>query len=73
MRYESEAGDIQIALTGESLISRKLSVFKEEQFLKLRDLLHGADVTFGNAECLFEDYSDPPNTFAGGGSAPWEA
>jgi poly-gamma-glutamate synthesis protein (capsule biosynthesis protein) len=69
MRYESEAGDILIGLTGESLITRKLSVFKEDQFLKLRDILNGADVTFGNAECLFEDYSDSPNTFAGGGSA----
>ncbi len=68
MRYESEKDEILMALTGESLISRKLSVFTEEQFLKLRDLLRNADVTFGNAECLFEDYTDTPNTFPGGGS-----
>ena len=68
MRYESESGDIVIALTGESLISRKLRVFTEDQFLKLREMLVNADVTFGNAECLFEDYTDAPNTFAGGGS-----
>lgn len=35
MRYESEAGENQIALTGESLISRKLSVFKEERAKEL--------------------------------------
>ena len=68
MRYESESGNILMALTGESLITRKLSVFTEEQYLKLRDIFINADVTFGNAECLFEDYKDPPNTFAGGGS-----
>ena len=36
MIYEAESGDIEICLTGESLISRKLSVFREEYFLKLR-------------------------------------
>ena len=68
MLYEAESGDIQMALTGESLICRKLSVYREERFLKLRDMLRNADVTFGNAECLFQDYSDPPNTYAGGGA-----
>ncbi|HJN87929.1 MAG: CapA family protein [Dehalococcoidia bacterium] len=68
MIYESESGDILIALTGEALIARKLDVFKEDQFLALREKLINADVTFGNAECLFEDYSDSPNTYAGGGS-----
>ena len=35
MRYESEAGEIPLALTGESLISRKLSVFKDERAKEL--------------------------------------
>ena len=39
MRYEAEAGDFVMAFTGESLICRKLSVFKEKKFLELRDLL----------------------------------
>jgi len=69
MRYEAETGDFTLGITGESLICRKLSVFREERFLKLRELLRGADVTFGNAECVFQDYSDSPNTFAGGGSS----
>ena len=67
-RYESESGDILMVLTGESLPSRKLSLFREEGFLKLRDLLHSGDFTFGNAECLFQNYEDTPNTLAGGGS-----
>ena len=68
MIYEAESGDIEICLTGESLISRKLSVFREEYFLKLREIILNADVSFSNAECLFQDYADYPNTYAGGGS-----
>ena len=49
MLYEANTGDIQMALTGESMISRELKVFREERFLKIRDLLHSADVRFANA------------------------
>ncbi len=68
MLYESESGDILIALTGESLISRSLSKFSEKRFLSMVQMLRDADVAFTNAECLFQDYEDYPNTFAGGGS-----
>ena len=43
MLYEANTGDIQMALTGESMISRELKVFREERFLRIRDLLHSAD------------------------------
>ena len=68
MLYESESGDILVALTGESLITRSLSKFREERFLKMGQMLRDADVAFTNAECLFQDYKDYPNTLAGGGS-----
>ncbi len=69
MLYESETSDILIALTGESLITRGLSSFREERFLKMVQMLRDADVAFTNAECLFQNYEDYPNTLAGGGSS----
>jgi len=68
MLYESESGDILMALTGESMITRGLSMFREAQFLKLRQMLIDADVSFTNAECVFQDFSDSPNTWGGGGN-----
>ncbi|MEE8442352.1 MAG: CapA family protein [Dehalococcoidia bacterium] len=65
MLYEAETGDIQMALTGESMISRELKVFREARFLKIRDLLHGADVRYANAEILFHNYEDSPAYKAG--------
>jgi len=49
-----------MALTGESLITRSLSPFKEEGFLKIVDMLRNADVSFTDAEMLFHDYEGPP-------------
>ena len=66
MLYESEQGNILMAITGESLITQGLSVFREERFLKLRDLLQSADVGFTNIEVLFNNYEDPPAYLSGG-------
>ena len=41
--YDSESGDITMMLTGESLISRRKSVFKEPGYLKMVELLHNGD------------------------------
>ena len=66
MLYESEQGNILMAITGESLITQGLSVFREERFLKLRDLLLSADVRFTNLEVLLNNYEDPPAYLSGG-------
>ena len=66
MLYESESGDILMAITGESLITRSMSVFREERFLKMKDLLSSADVAFTNAEMLFHNYEDPATHRPGG-------
>lgn len=58
--YESEAGAITIALSGDALITRPLMPFEEEAFLGLRELLNRADVGFTNGEVLFHDYEHPP-------------
>lgn len=66
--FEMEQRDIEIALTGETLLSRKLSVFREPQFQKLIEILRQADITFTNLECIIQDWEDAPNSFAGGGA-----
>ncbi len=66
MLYESESGDISMAITGESLITRAMSVFREDRFLTMREQLHSADVRFTNAEMLFHNYEDPPTHRPGG-------
>jgi poly-gamma-glutamate synthesis protein (capsule biosynthesis protein) len=50
MIYESETGDFTIALAGDTMLTRKLSPFKEERFLALREILRGADAAFANLE-----------------------
>jgi poly-gamma-glutamate capsule biosynthesis protein CapA/YwtB (metallophosphatase superfamily) len=58
--YQSESGDIRIALAGEAMITRGLMPFREPRFLALRDLLHTADVRFANSEMLFHNFEDWP-------------
>ena len=60
MTYESAAGDITLTFTGDAMISRALTPFREERYLKMRDLLHAADVRFTNAEILFHNYENWP-------------
>ena len=66
MLYEAESGDISMAITGESLITRGMSVFREPRFTTMREQLHGSDVRFTNAEMLFHNYEDPPTHRPGG-------
>ena len=55
-----------MALTGDSLITMKLSVHTDPPFLKMIDLIRGADVAFTNLEMLFHDYEPYPSTESGG-------
>ena len=50
MVYQSEKGNFTIALAGDTMLTRKLTPFKEERFLKLREILSGADASFANLE-----------------------
>ncbi|MGH9323831.1 MAG: CapA family protein, partial [Vicinamibacteria bacterium] len=54
------------ALTGDSIITRKLSVYEEPQFLSMIELIRGADVAFTNIEMLFHDYESYPMAESGG-------
>lgn len=55
-----------LALTGDSIIMQRLSVFKEPEFTGLFDLIRGADAAFTNLETLFHDYEMPPAHESGG-------
>ena len=55
-----------MALTGDSIITTKLSVHTDPQFTKMIDLIRGADVAFTNLEMLFHDYEPYPSTQSGG-------
>jgi poly-gamma-glutamate synthesis protein (capsule biosynthesis protein) len=55
-----------LALTGDSIITRKLSVYEEPEFLSLIEVIRRADVAFTNIEMLFHDYESYPMSSSGG-------
>ena len=57
---------LTLALTGDSIIMQRLSVFTEPEFTKLFDLIRGTDAAFTNLETLFHDYEMPPAHESGG-------
>src|SRR5947209_3576983 len=50
MIYQSEQGNLSIALGGDIMLTRRLSVFTEPNFLALAEIFRSADVGFGNLE-----------------------
>ncbi|HYA28662.1 MAG TPA: CapA family protein [Acidobacteriota bacterium] len=50
MTYQAEKGNFTVALAGDTMLTRKLTPFKEKRFLQLRDILRGADASFANLE-----------------------
>jgi len=55
-----------LALTGDSIIVQPISPHTEPEFVKLIDLIRGADAAFTNLEMLFHDYEPYPSTESGG-------
>ena len=72
MLYDSENGNFTIALTGDSMLTRKLSIFDEPQYLGLVRLLRGADACFGNLESTVRgwDEGSPAISRMGRGTLP---
>jgi len=66
LRAAPAAQGTTIALTGDSIITMKLSSHTEPAFAKMIDLIRGADVAFTNLEMLFHDYEPYPMTESGG-------
>ena len=56
MIYESAQGNMTIAVAGDSMITRPMSMFREKDFLALVELLKSADASVVNLEMLFHEY-----------------
>ncbi len=48
-----------IAITGDAIINRRISVYSEERFLSLIKILRDADVAYTHLETLIHDYEGP--------------
>src|SRR4051812_21880122 len=65
--YDADAREISIGLVGDCLLTRPLAVFREERFLRIREILNGADATFANLESNIHRYLEDPQPQRGGG------
>ncbi len=64
---QAPPGTMTFALTGDAIISRRLSPYKAPEFLQMIDLIRNADVAFTNLEILFHDYTQGyPAAHSGG-------
>lgn len=59
MIYEAELGNLNLIATGDAVINRPLSVYREEAFTQLIQLIRGADARFLNFETLVHDFEFP--------------
>ena len=63
--YEAQAGDLTLVAGGDTMITRRLRVFREEGFTRLAKLFRDADVGFTNLEMLMHEFEHSPG-MAGG-------
>jgi poly-gamma-glutamate capsule biosynthesis protein CapA/YwtB (metallophosphatase superfamily) len=61
-----QPAEVSFALTGDSIITRKLSVYDEPAYRRIITLIRDADVAFTNLEVLFHDYEPYPMSSSGG-------
>ena len=64
--HADAVGDFTLALTGDAIITRALSPYREPEFTRLIELIRGADAAFTNLEILFHDYEPYPMHESGG-------
>ena len=58
--------DLRLALTGDSILTQRLSVYEEPEYLRLVALIRDADAAFTNCEMLFHNYEAPAAPLSGG-------
>jgi poly-gamma-glutamate capsule biosynthesis protein CapA/YwtB (metallophosphatase superfamily) len=58
--------EMSFALTGDSIITRRLAVYNEPAFTRIIDLIRGTDAAFTNLEMLFHDYEPYAMNESGG-------
>jgi len=61
-------GEMTLTLAGDAIITRKLSVYDEPEFLRLRALVEGATAAYVNLEVLFHRFEEDviPASVSGG-------
>ena len=64
--HASDPGVLTMALTGDSLMTRTFSSYKEPRFEQVVGLIRGADAAFTNFEMLLHDYEPFPMNESGG-------
>lgn len=65
MPYQSESGNLTLALSGDTMLTRRLNVFQEPEFLALRQVFREADVGFTNLESAVHRYETTPGILSG--------
>ena len=61
-----QPAEMSFALTGDSIITRRLSVYSEPAFTRVLEIIRGADAAFTNLEMLFHDYEPYAMNESGG-------
>ena len=62
----AQPAEMSFALTGDSIITRRISVYSEPAFTRIVELVRNADVAFTNLEMLFHDYEPYAMSASGG-------
>lgn len=65
MPYQSENSLLTLALSGDTILSRRLAVFQEPEFHALRQIFREADASFTNLESAVHRYENTPGITAG--------
>src|ERR1051326_9323328 len=65
---QTSAPDVsfRFALTGDSIIERRLSVYDEPQYLRMFERIRSADAAFTNFEMLIHNFEYPGAPLSGG-------
>jgi len=63
--YQSENGNLTLTLSGDAMLTRRLSVFQEPDFLALRQVFQESDVGFTNLEGAVHRYEASPGILSG--------
>ena len=66
MLYDAESGDFVLGLLGDVMPTRRLAVFHEERYLKLKETLASSDATFANLETTVHEYFQGHHGISGG-------
>ncbi|MDG2376422.1 MAG: CapA family protein [Woeseiaceae bacterium] len=65
-QHRSADESFTMALTGDSIINRSLSVYDEPQYLEMIEVLRGADVAVTNLETVLHNFEPYPMAESGG-------